>query len=68
MRGKVIFFNNAKGWGFVRPEAGQPDHFIHYSEIQMEGYKSLTEGQTVEYELGMGPNGKQQANSIRVVG
>lgn len=68
MKAKVIWFNNAKGFGFLKPSDGTADVFCHYSEIHGEGYKSLTEGQVVEYELGDGPNGKQQANNIRVVG
>lgn len=53
--GKVKWFNNAKGYGFVRPDAGGEDLFVHYSYIQMDGYRSLKAGQPVEYEL-------QQAN------
>lgn len=53
--GKVKWFNNAKGYGFVRPDAGGDDLFVHYSYIQMDGYRSLKAGQPVEYEL-------QQAN------
>ena len=53
--GKVKWFNNAKGYGFIRPDAGGEDLFVHYSYIQMDGYRSLKAGQPVEYEL-------QQAN------
>ena len=55
--GTVKWFNNAKGYGFVLPEAGGDDLFIHYSSIQMEGYKSLKAGQGVVYELQEGPKG-----------
>lgn len=48
--GKVKWFNNAKGYGFILPEEGGEDLFVHYSSIQMEGYKTLKAGQTVEYE------------------
>jgi len=49
--GRVKWFNNAKGYGFVRPDEGGDDLFVHYSYIQMEGYKSLKAGQPVEYEV-----------------
>ena len=49
--GRVKWFNNAKGYGFVRPDEGGEDLFVHYSYIQMEGYKSLKAGQPVEYEV-----------------
>ena len=49
--GKVKWFNNAKGYGFIRPDAGGEDLFVHYSYIQMDGYRSLKAGQPVEYEL-----------------
>ncbi|MEE9254673.1 MAG: cold shock domain-containing protein [Pseudomonadales bacterium] len=48
--GKVKWFNNAKGYGFILPEDGAEDLFVHYSSIQMEGYKTLKAGQTVQYE------------------
>ena len=48
--GKVKWFNNAKGYGFILPEEGGEDLFVHYSSIQMEGYKTLKAGQVVEYE------------------
>ena len=49
--GRVKWFNNAKGYGFVRPDEGDEDLFVHYSYIQMDGYKSLKAGQPVEYEV-----------------
>lgn len=49
--GTVKWFNNAKGYGFVRPDEGGDDLFVHYSYIQMDGYKSLKAGQPVEYEV-----------------
>ena len=48
--GNVKWFNNAKGYGFILPEEGGEDLFVHYSSIEMEGYKTLKAGQTVEYE------------------
>lgn len=55
--GTVKWFNNAKGYGFLTPESGENDVFIHFSAIEMEGYKTLKEGQTVEFELENGPKG-----------
>ncbi|BAP14206.1 MAG: DNA-binding protein [Alcanivorax borkumensis] len=49
--GRVKWFNNAKGYGFVRPDEGGEDLFVHYSYIQMDGYKSLKAGQPVEYDV-----------------
>ena len=49
--GKVKWFNNAKGYGFIRPDAGGDDLFVHYSYINMEGYKSLKAGQSVSYDV-----------------
>lgn len=57
MRGTVKWFNAAKGFGFISPSDGGDDVFAHYSAIDMEGYKTLTEGQEVEYELEQGPKG-----------
>jgi len=60
--GTVKWFNNAKGYGFLTPEGGEQDVFIHFSSIQMDGYKTLKEGQTVEYELEEGPKGLHAQN------
>ena len=57
--GTVKWFNNVKGYGFIIPETGGNDVFAHYSTIQMEGYRSLKAGQTVQYEAVEGPNGLQ---------
>ncbi len=54
--GTVKWFNEGKGYGFITPEDGK-DLFVHFSEIQGDGFKTLTEGQTVEYEEGVGPKG-----------
>lgn len=61
--GTVKWFNDAKGFGFITPDAGGDDLFAHFSEIQGSGFKSLQEGQKVSYEEKMGPKGKQ-ASSI----
>lgn len=59
--GTVKWFSNEKGFGFISRE-GQDDVFVHFSAIEGEGYKSLTEGQTVEFDVVDGPKGKQAAN------
>ncbi len=60
-KGKVKWFNNQKGYGFITPESGN-DVFVHHSAIQGEGYKSLDEGQEVEFEIEQGPKGEQAVN------
>jgi len=59
--GKVKWFNNAKGYGFIEREGGS-DVFVHYSAIQGEGYKTLSEGQPVEFEVILGEKGPQASN------
>jgi cold shock protein len=60
-QGTVKWFSNEKGYGFIEREGGE-DVFVHFSAITMEGYKSLTEGQKVEFEVVQGPKGAQAAN------
>ena len=60
-QGIVKWFNNDKGYGFISQPDGE-DVFVHFSAITMEGYKSLEEGQQVEFEVTQGPKGKQAAN------
>ncbi|WP_448549805.1 cold shock domain-containing protein CspD [Thalassotalea fusca] len=60
--GKVKWFNNAKGFGFIRPDDGGEDIFAHYSTIQMDGYRTLKAGQDVDYELNAGPKGHHAAS------
>jgi len=60
--GKVKWFNNAKGYGFVIAEAGGEDLFVHYSSIQMDGYKTLKAGQPVEFDIEQGPKGLHAVN------
>jgi cold shock protein len=61
LKGTVKWFNNAKGYGFIGRESGN-DVFVHYSAIAAEGYKSLQEGDQVEFEIAQGPKGPQAAN------
>ncbi|NIP99641.1 MAG: cold shock domain-containing protein [Nitrospinaceae bacterium] len=56
--GKVKWFNDTKGYGFIQSDQGE-EYFVHFSEIQGEGFKTLKEGQTVEFEGGMGKKGPQ---------
>ena len=62
--GKVKWFNNAKGYGFIEREGGS-DVFVHYSAIQGSGFRSLEEGQPVEFEIVDGPKGPQAGNVVR---
>lgn len=64
-RGKVKWFSNSKGYGFIERENGE-DVFIHYSALQGEGFKSLDEGQEVEFEVTQGDKGPQAANVVKV--
>jgi CspA family cold shock protein len=64
-RGKVKWFNNQKGYGFITPEEGK-DVFVHHTAIQGEGYKSLEEGQEVEFEIKTGPKGEQAVDVKKV--
>lgn len=64
-QGTVKWFNAEKGFGFIAVEGG-PDVFVHYSAIQSDGYRTLEEGQNVEFEVVQGPKGPQ-ADTVRVV-
>ena len=64
--GTVKWFNDAKGYGFITPDGGGKDVFVHHTAIQMEGFRSLAEGQKVEYEVTVGPKGPQAANVRKV--
>ena len=64
-RGTVKWFNGSKGYGFITPDQGS-DVFVHFSAIQGDGFKSLDEGQAVEFEIVNGPKGLQAANVVKV--
>jgi CspA family cold shock protein len=65
MQGKVKWFNSEKGFGFIEREGGD-DVFVHFSAIQMDGYKSLAEGQLVEFDIVKGERGSQAANVTKL--
>ncbi len=64
--GKVKWFNNAKGYGFIE-QPGEQDIFVHYSAISGDGYKTLIQGQEVEFEVTNGPKGPQAENVMKVL-
>ena len=64
--GKVKWFNAEKGFGFIAVEGGGPDVFVHYSAIQGDGFRSLEEGQAVEFEIVDGPKGPQAGNVTKI--
>ena len=64
-KGKVKWFNGSKGYGFIAQDEGS-DVFVHFSAIQGDGFKSLDEGQEVEFEIVNGPKGQQAANVTKV--
>ena len=66
--GTVKWFNPAKGFGFIQPEDGSNDAFVHISAVERAGLTSLNEGQKVTYELQAGQNGKSSAENLSVIG
>lgn len=66
VKGKVKWFNEEKGFGFIEQTEGGPDVFVHYSAIEGKGFRHLNDGDNVEFEIGEGQKGPQ-ANNVRVV-
>ena len=66
-QGTVKWFNSEKGFGFIAPDGGAADVFVHYTEIQGDGYKSLAEGASVSYDGEQGPKGPAAAN-VQLIG
>ncbi len=65
-QGTVKWFNAEKGFGFISPDGGDPDVFVHHSQIQSDGYRSLDENQRVEFQVTQGPKGPQ-AEAVRPI-
>ena len=64
-QGTVKWFNAEKGFGFIEVDGGGPDVFVHYSAIQMDGFRTLEEGDRVEFETTAGRDGRSQADAVR---
>lgn len=65
VKGKVKWFSNVKGYGFIEQDGGGADVFVHYSSVQNDGYKTLDEGDIVTFEITEGQKGPQAANVVR---
>lgn len=68
IRGTVKWFSNTRGYGFIAPEGGGSDIFVHFSNVQMDGYKTLHENELVEFEVGtIEKNGRAMSNALEIV-
>lgn len=67
MRGRVAWFDNGKGFGFIEPKGGGEDVFVHHTAIQMDGYRKLDQGDLVEFGVEKGQSGRTQACDVRKV-
>ncbi len=65
-KGTIKWFSDQKGYGFITPEGGKKDVFVHYSALQGEGFKTLAEGQLVSFEITNGPKGEQATNVVKL--
>ncbi len=65
-KGTVKWFSDQKGYGFVTPEGGSKDIFVHFSALQGEGFKTLAEGQMVSFDVTQGPKGEQATNVVKL--
>lgn len=65
-KGKVKWFSNVKGYGFIEKDGGGPDVFVHYGAVQSEGYKTLQGGEEITFDILQGEKGPQAANVVRV--
>jgi len=65
-QGTIKWFSDQKGYGFITPEGGKKDVFVHYSALQGEGFKTLAEGEQVSFEITAGPKGDQATNVVKL--
>ena len=65
-QGTVKWFSDQKGYGFITPEGGAKDVFVHFSALQGEGFKTLAEGERVSFEITAGPKGEQASNVVKI--
>ena len=65
-QGTIKWFSDQKGYGFITPEGGKQDVFVHFSALQGEGFKTLAEGQLVSFDITSGPKGEQATNVVKL--